>query len=734
MHDNMKAVAPLDLDTFSLNLGRRAVRITLDRSNAASEIDPDLLEFPAKPEPVRSMAEDMSSSEIDAAIGANRDPYAEDENGIARPDDPRIRPENILLLFRICNLFKDNAALRQLSLPSRLTLVLARDEKERQVIWHQRLQLGQTLSQAAELSTSSRLEIVTFGNLGSRTEDVAKAREKFLKTVMEGPEEGAHVLAFIREPADINPALAALCDHRLSLAPIDHAMIIETMRISHSRTGALALNAILTLLPEVEGLRRLDWTLLQAAFGETNGVLVARRLAELSNRISRPENAITLNDVHGISSLRATFDQMVTDLDAWRQGRLQWSEVLASALLIGPPGTGKTLLAEALAGSAGIPFIATSYAQAQEKGHLGHYLAAMRETIDNAIAKAPCVLFFDEFDSFSRRDREHRNSEYMTSVVNALLEQLTLLNRTPGIIILAATNYPEKIDPALIRSGRFDRKLVIPLPDRAGLAGILRTHLGSHWTADLPLSSVTDQLLGCSGADAAAVARQALSLARANGEALALHHLLTAVDGIAPRLSSGLLHRIAVHEAGHVLVGAKLGQPCPERVMIGAGGGSVVARRISTVMTPKTAGELLTVLLAGRAAEAALLGSISNGAGNGPDSDLDRASEIALAMIQQWGFVDNLLWIETDRDRRHSLGHSPRQQAAALLQAAEDQATGIVRANIAPLTRIATVLLRERELDSRGIACLLNDVLHKSISEDARSDNVVIFPTAQRQR
>lgn len=160
---------------------------------------------------------------------------------------------------------------------------------------------------------------------------------------------------------------------------------------------------------------------------------------------------------------------------------------------MGPLGNGKTMFAAALAGSAEAHIVATSYADCQKAGHLGDYLRAMSEYVDEAIARAPSVFFIDELDSYARRTGGiERGDRYMSSVVNDLLEQLTRLNDCPGVLIVAATNFPGQVDPAITRAGRFDLHLEVGPPDRAGIDSILRAHLGDRLgTVDLRLSSTS---------------------------------------------------------------------------------------------------------------------------------------------------------------------------------------------------------------------------------------------------
>lgn len=168
------------------------------------------------------------------------------------------------------------------------------------------------------------------------------------------------------------------------------------------------------------------------------------------------------------------------DLALWREGRLGWSDMSTKLLLAGPPGTGKTTFAKALCNSLQVPMLATSLSTMLEPGYLGDVLKEMSSAFKTARDHAPAILFVDELDNIGKRTTSSdKNGEYWSSVVNSMLELLDGVNKTKGVIVVAATNYPDRIDSALLRSGRLETRIDIPLPDTRALTGILEHHLGS---------------------------------------------------------------------------------------------------------------------------------------------------------------------------------------------------------------------------------------------------------------
>lgn len=190
------------------------------------------------------------------------------------------------------------------------------------------------------------------------------------------------------------------------------------------------------------------------------------------------DRLLLVEEVAGYGEAKAWAMELGQDLALWREGQLGWAEMSTRLLLSGPPGTGKTTFAKALCNTLQVPLLATSVAQWLEPGYLGDVLKLMSNAFATARQHAPSILFIDEFDNIGSRGSSDRYQDYWESLINRLLELLDGTGRSEGVVVIAATNRPEKIDPALLRSGRLERHVIIPKPDTEALAGILAHHLG----------------------------------------------------------------------------------------------------------------------------------------------------------------------------------------------------------------------------------------------------------------
>ena len=422
----------------------------------------------------------------------------------------------------------------------------------------------------------------------------------------------------------------------------------------------------------------------------------------------KTQTRVTLDDVHGQPQAVKALRQVVEDLRSYQSGAVKWSDVTKSFLLLGPPGTGKSMMAAGLAGSAGISFVKTSYSDCQKFGHQGDMLKALNTAVESAISAAPSVFFIDEIDSFYSRDREtgSRNG-YIIGVVNGLLTQIDRLSATPGVILIAATNDAKRVDSAVIRPGRFDRHIHVGRPDRSGIRSMLKASLGSAVSTN-DLAALADQLLGASGAEIAALTRDAQTRARAAGTDLTITHIRAAADDIQSRFETDVLWRIAVHEAGHLLAGHLLGLPDATSALVSARGACVVRPR-PKFRLQTTMHKFLCLDLAGRGAEEAVFQNHCDGSGNGPSSDLAQATRGAVEAECAHGFGSSLCWIDPSTPFV-VLPPAIQERVEARLVAATDHARALFVQHRPDLERIARVLLERRELDAEEIAELMSSI------------------------
>ncbi|WP_170339692.1 AAA family ATPase [Ruegeria arenilitoris] len=451
-----------------------------------------------------------------------------------------------------------------------------------------------------------------------------------------------------------------------------------------------------------------------------DGLALAARRPRFSDAVSTIKNATTqtsskprgnaLKAVKGLGDSRLHLEQLSADMANWATGDLQWSEIPRGVLLYGPPGTGKTFTTSKLAEQTGFHFVATSYADWQKRGHLGDFIKAMAKSFEDARDNAPSLLFIDEIDSFGDRETASGdNAGYVRAAANALLEQLDGARTTQGVLVVGACNSFDKLDSALIRSGRFDLKIEMKLPDKAAFSEILKSLAGDA-VSNEAIRQVSAHLVGYSGADAAAVVRQARSLSRRHNRGLTDQDILMTAKLFAPASSPDDLQRAAIHEAGHVIVGHALGRGVPVRAEITAQGGSVEFASKSHYPTAPELEAMISTALAGRVAESAFLNSVSSGAGGNETSDLARATLLAVQMETQFGFgAQRLLWRPIEIGELNSLLADPAvlKKVNIRLERAEQVAKVAILQRRQEVTAVAAALLEHRQLGLKELEAIL---------------------------
>lgn len=427
-----------------------------------------------------------------------------------------------------------------------------------------------------------------------------------------------------------------------------------------------------------------------------------------------------VEDLDGYGEAKDWALDLVKDLRDWEAGALEWQDVAPGLLLSGPTGTGKTMFAAAVARSCGAAFIATSSAQWQARGHLGDMLAAMRRSFKEAEKQAPAVLLIDEIDSIGDRGKfQGHNVDYNVQVVNALLELLDGSEGREGVVVIATTNHPEQVDPALRRPGRLDRHVVIPLPDFDTRRRIIAMHLAELELSAEELSKIAAATGGCSGAQLRKYAVDARRSARREGRRMELADIMNEVPSRRP-LGEQELRIASVHEAGHAIVGTELRVADVIEIVVlrdataGSGIHGYVQWRIDRGSLRRRQSYLdeVSMVLGGLAAERVILGEFSDGSGGGRGSDLQHATDLVTLMVASLGMGDSLAFAHasSSTELQHLRQDDPelRRQVERILSVELERACEIVSLRRNTLERVAEEI-RKSEVLSGGAFMKLID-------------------------
>ena len=411
--------------------------------------------------------------------------------------------------------------------------------------------------------------------------------------------------------------------------------------------------------------------------------------------------------------------RLIDDLQEWRRGALPFDAIDRNVVLASEPGLGKSTFVRALAKSTGLPLIVTSVASwfTATDGYLNTVLREIDRVFADAAARAPAILCLEELEAVpDRRTVGERNRDYWTPVITSLL--MTLDSATSGVssrlIVIGATNHPDRLDPALIRPGRLNRVIRIHPPEPADLAIILRQHLGGDLEgADLlPIAELAS---GATGAMAMGWVKQAKGAARVAGRSLIIDDL---VDAIAPpdRSPPEERRRLAIHEAGHAVISHRLAPGCVRAVSI-VGQGDAAAhtmtrRRLGRSPTRAEIELDVVCTLAGRAAEVETLGEASVGSGGGIDSDLGIATVQVASMLTSFGLGPNLIYSGSPSDvlEMMQLDHGLRETVSRSLAALHERAVLAVRQNRRVVDAVAQQLLERRHLDGTAFTAIVESV------------------------
>jgi cell division protease FtsH len=458
------------------------------------------------------------------------------------------------------------------------------------------------------------------------------------------------------------------------------------------------------------------------------------------------QKKVTFKDVAGVEEAKEELQEIIDFLKEPQKFQKLGGRIPKGVLLVGPPGTGKTLLARAIAGEANVPFFSISGSDFVEM-FVGVGASRVRDLFEQGKKNAPCIIFIDEIDAVGR----HRGAglggghDEREQTLNQLLVEMDGFESNEGVILIAATNRPDVLDPALLRPGRFDRRVVVARPDVKGREGILAVHVRKIPLAeDVDISVIARSTPGFSGADLANLVNEAaLNAARMNQKTVAHEDFESAKDkvlmGVARKsliISEHEKRVTAFHEAGHAMVAAMVegADPLHKVTIIPRGMALGVTQQLPvddrhTYPRPYLEGQL-AIMMGGRLAEELFLNTMTTGAGN----DIEQATELARKMVCQFGMssLGPLTFgkqeeqiflgreIAQHRDYSENTAVAIDEEVRKLIMQGYDRAKAILTDNREALIRIAEALLERESLDATEIKALITG----QPLEDRRSSKI----------
>lgn len=507
----------------------------------------------------------------------------------------------------------------------------------------------------------------------------------------------------------------------------DRVIALQPPTLDHWRAGVKLCLGLQATDDEIERLSKLPLDIVTLATGKRGSVgeVVAEVEAAMNEAREGPASApkkqkkvgprsMTLDQLPGYGDAKHWGLDLSVDLQDWKAGSLPWSDVDRGALLFGPPGTGKSTFAAALATTCKAHLVATSVAQWQSAGHLGDFLKAMRTSFAEARGKAPSILFIDELDSIGDRARLSGDSaHYCREACNGLLEAIDGLDEREGVVIVGACNDPRGIDAALLRSGRLDLQIEIPLPDEEARRAIVAIHQPESLTDQdrAEIAALTD---GFSGADLEGLCRRARRRARKERRPVTIADFRAELPDTFD-IPGDLLRMIAIHEAGHALLAAifdrhilhvEICETYREGQRNG-GGHLEIKNEPLRRRTRDFYRDEITMMLGGIAAESLLLGDHGDGGGGCLGSDIQMATDLATAMEASLGLGQSLVFHDAttptalDRLRR---GNPPlAERVHRVLEECFDRATHLIAERRGALEVIARTLIDQGRMDGDAV-------------------------------
>ena len=474
------------------------------------------------------------------------------------------------------------------------------------------------------------------------------------------------------------------------------------------------------------------WWFLLRRMGQSQGFMtVGQSKAKI---YVENEVKVTFADVAGVDEAKQELEEIIEFLKTPEKFRRLGGKIPKGILLVGPPGTGKTLLAKAVAGDAGVPFFSISGSEFVEM-FVGVGAARVRDLFEQAKSKAPCIIFLDELDALGKaRGVGPMAHEEREQTLNQLLVEMDGFDSRAGVILVAATNRPEILDPALLRAGRFDRQVLVDRPDKIGRLAILKVHARSITLANqADLETIAAMTPGFVGADLANLLNEAALLAVRRGkDTVSLPELQEAVERVIGGLEkkNRVLNameraRVAHHEVGHALMALSIpGGDAVHKISIIPRGIAALGYTMQLptedrfLMTVSELKNRIAILLGGRAAEEVIYGEVSTGA----QDDLRKATDIAKSMIKAYGMSEKLGQVSLERDRQSIfLQTGPSQtpgdyseqtsreidcEVRLLIDGQYERARDLIKTQEATLRHAAQVLLEKETITGEELKAL----------------------------
>ncbi len=505
---------------------------------------------------------------------------------------------------------------------------------------------------------------------------------------------------------------------------------VEVEYAEPSRLGGI-LGGLLSFLPIIFIVGLLFFMMRQAQGSNNQALSFGRTKARV---ISGQRPTVTFKDVQGVDEAKQELTEVVEFLKYPEKFTKIGARIPAGILLVGPPGTGKTYLAKAVAGEAGVPFFSLSGSEFVEM-FVGVGASRVRDLFAKARQSAPCMIFVDEIDAVGRQRGAGLGGSHdeREQTLNQILVEMDGFESDTKVIVVAATNRPDILDPALLRPGRFDRQVILDRPDIRGREAILRVHSkGKPIAAGVDLLVVAKETSGFTGADLANLLNEAAILAaRENKTEISMVEMEEAIDRVVagPERKSRVITQrekeiTAYHEVGHAIVGHYMGEMDPvHKISIIARGRMGGYTRFlpptdRSMMSKSQFDDQIATMMGGRAAELAIYQEFTTGASN----DLERATDVARQMVTRYGMSrqlgprtfgrkDELIFLGRDIQETRNYSEAVAQQiddeVTQIVTQAHDRATAVIKVHMGQLEKISRFLLTAESIELSTFEALL---------------------------